>query len=311
MNLNHSVFQSNPDAAGGGVSVPEQLPLLPEQTQPLDTGLKPGEADAGSPPAKQGGGQGVASELSPEMKARIDFEKRTAQLAYEAREAKRRARDAEERAAQAETARREIESRLQGSPKKPEIEQFNSMVEYIDAATKWEAQQQIGEVLKRIGPQQPTQEQVQFAQMREAEAFHRQVMDATVTVTKVAMEKYPDLKDLPPTDLPNFWQTNPVAAQAILQSETSADVLNYLVRNPDRAWRLAQGDPAMTLREIGRIEALVTTSGAPKNSPGEAPPPGERLRGGGGGNIPRNLDEMSMEEYTRKREADIRKAKGK
>ena len=100
MKTHYSVFQSNPDAAGGGAS-PSPAGPITEQTQPLDTGVSPNEADAGAPPAKPGGGQGVASELTPELKARIDFEKRTAQLAYEKREANRRARDAEERAAQA------------------------------------------------------------------------------------------------------------------------------------------------------------------------------------------------------------------
>lgn len=304
MKTHYSVFQSNPDAAGGGAS-PSPAGPSTEQTQPLDTGVSPNEADAGTPPAKPGGGQGVASELTPELKARIDFEKRTAQLAYEKREANRRARDAEERAAQAEAARRDLESRIQGTPQKPTLDQFETMSDYIQAAARWEADQRIAETMRRMVPQQNAEHE-QAQRMREAQAFQAQVEQVTQAVAKAAMDKYPDLKDLPPADLPNFWQRNPVAAQAILESETSADVLNYLVRNPDKAWRLAQGDPAATLREIGRIEALVATA-MPKNSPG-APAPGERLRGGGS-SVHKSLEDLPMDQFVRQREADIRKSR--
>lgn len=291
-----TVYHADPDAAGGGA--PEAAPQV-KDTQPTE-GTPSGEDAGGSP---KGEGKGAASELTPELKARIDFEKRTAQLAFEKREANRRAREAEGRAAQAEQARRDLEARLSGTPQKPKLEQFETMAEYIDATAQWQADQRIAEAMKRIAPQQRQPNEEQELRAREAQAYHAQLDHATHALGSATMEKYPDLKDLPPVDLPNFRQTNGVAMQAIMESESAPDILNYLIRNPDRAWRLAQSDPAGTMREIGRIEALVAS--APKNS-SAAPAPGERLRGQGGG-VHKKLDELGMDEYTRQREADIRK----
>lgn len=295
-----TVFQSNPDAAGGGASeAPQQSQV---ETQPPADGAP--EGAGGSP---KGEGKGAASELSPEMKLRIDFEKRMAQQAFERREANRRAKEAEARAAQAEQRQRELEARISGTPQEPKLEQFDSMAQFIKATAQWEADQRIAEALKRITPQQRQPNEEHELRTREAMAYHAQLDQAVDVLSKVAVEQFPDLKDLPPVELPNFRQTNGVALQAIMESESAPGILNYLIRNPDKAWRLAQSDAAATQREIGRIEALVAS--APKNSPGP-PAPAERLRGQGGGGTHRKLDELGMDEYTRQREADIRKKRG-
>lgn len=82
------------------------------------------------------------------------------------------------------------------------------------------------------------------------------------------MAKYDDFFDVA-LNRENF-DPSPQVANIILESEQAVDVAYYLGKNPDVADRLEDMSPTQAAREIGRIEATLSTR---KAKPSSAPAP--------------------------------------
>ena len=69
---------------------------------------------------------------------------------------------------------------------------------------------------------------------------------------KAATEKYPDLPELIEEDAS---RSNPTMAQLIKESPLAVDLFYYLMANPEISNKIAAMSPALSAKEIGRIEA--------------------------------------------------------
>lgn len=142
-----------------------------------------------------------------------------------------------------------------------------------------------------------TQQQARDAVAREAEIRHA----TYVTKIDAAREKFPDLDQsiaqferLPLSDF---------AADLIVESERTAEIVNYFAKNPGEQRRIAALPPAYQGAEIARIEAKV--SSLPMKRISQAPAPVQTVSGGAG-NPGVDLSAMSMADYIKAREAGAR-----
>jgi hypothetical protein len=133
-------------------------------------------------------------------------------------------------------------------------------------------------------------------QQQEIQAKHQQFQNRE--------NKYADTID-------DYWQVArnddvPVSqamAEAITDSPDGPAVLYYLGKNPDIASMIAGLPPQSAAREIGKIEAKLTTQAA---STSKAPPPAKKIDGVDPA-IEKNPDDMSIEEWTRWREKQLKR----
>lgn len=96
----------------------------------------------------------------------------------------------------------------------------------------------------------------------------------------------------------------PVVAQLIGESEKGALVTYHLAKNPEKAREIARLNPVQAAREIGRLEAVLSS---PK--PRTATPAPKMTKVTGGGTPPtktvKDLDKVSYAEYKRLRRAGV------
>lgn len=99
-----------------------------------------------------------------------------------------------------------------------------------------------------------TQQQQQIEQQRQMAEVQRQQQLLQAKIHK-ATEKYPDfVQKVNDPSLPPLQEVNPTAFQAILESDSGADVAYYLANNPQEIYRFAQMSPLQTVREITLLE---------------------------------------------------------
>jgi hypothetical protein len=98
-------------------------------------------------------------------------------------------------------------------------------------------------------------------------------------------------------------------AETIMDSERGHEVLHYLAKNRSLSAQIARMSPLQQAREIGRLEAKLS-SGPQPNKVSGAPPPAPRIDGSGvgGGNVKADSadsDKLSDAEWMRLREKQL------
>jgi hypothetical protein len=93
-------------------------------------------------------------------------------------------------------------------------------------------------------------------------------------------------------------------AETIKRLDNGPDVAYHLGRNPDEADRLARMDQYTAAAEIGRLSARLANPPVPVT---KAPVPPPTLSGGSA--LSRSYDQMSMDEYVKARNAQLRPRK--
>jgi len=164
----------------------------------------------------------------------------------------------------------------------PQVDDFPDYDAYTRAVSRWEARQVWAE-------EQRAQEQ-----QRRFSTWEDRVRAAQI--------KYDDWDEaLQGADVP----VSEALREALLTSETGADVLYYLATHPEEGRQLANLGPVQTARAIGRIEAKLETAAPPLSPPAAAPPstptpvrPVGTSRSGGN----RDPGTMSPQEYRAWRE---------
>jgi hypothetical protein len=140
-----------------------------------------------------------------------------------------------------------------GHPPRPEVDQYDSYEDFVMAAANWEGKRVLA-VDKYV------------TQKNEAEHQHQ---TATEKFVSSGAAKYADFHDVAMTGL----IVTPTMRDALVDSDVGADVAYYLGKNPEEAKRIAGLGVYGQVREIGKIEAKLSTAAAPVKRETQAPEP--------------------------------------
>jgi hypothetical protein len=275
------VLDNQPDPAGEAAS---QDAKHGESSTPEPSGAA--ETDSEADEAEGADGDDSAGDAQPKRKG---LQKRIDELVRKEKEAKREAEELRRQLAERDQPKPD---QAQGQAKdqgerfptpKPEIKDFETYEAFTEALTDWKADERDWK-----------REQAKAAdRAKEAAASTAERVAKTIEAAK---EKFTDFAEVFHDKLP----VTPVMADALMESEASADIAYYLGKNPEEAARIAGLSPVAQIREIGKIEARLEAQAkaAPKATPrtvSAAPAPVKPV--GSSEKVEKDPNEMSIEEY--------------
>lgn len=159
-----------------------------------------------------------------------------------------------ERRRKLEEQLRELEAKAtqptQAQPQdKPKPDDFEDEYAYFEALADWKANQAVN-AYKSEAEQRRQQEEAQRQATRVQQDYQKRVDDYRA--------KRPDYDEVVTNnqDLP----ISDIMAQAIMESEAGPDIAYHLGQNPHEAFRISQMSPVAAAKEIGRLEAKVTSA---------------------------------------------------
>lgn len=185
--------------------------------------------------------------------------------------------------------RQEALTQREHADTRPTLEQFGyDEAAYSNALQEWmtagyQRQQEAYQQQQRLVQQQAAQMQ-----------FERDMQ----TKLAKAQEKYPDFNEaINSPGLPQLGSVNPAAFQAIVNSDSMADVAMHLARNPDAAHKLAGLDPVNAIKEVARLEVMLS-----RPAPNPKPQPPSKVVGRNDVGV--SPEEMTPDEYRQWRQAN-------
>lgn len=164
---------------------------------------------------------------------------------------------------------------------KPQVEQFDSYEDFVEALTDWKADQR--EKQKEQATRAKTIAEQNATRIEQARTTHEDFDEAVSNLNGIMVP--------------------PVTIEAIQESELSAEVFYYLGKNVAEAKKLQGMSIPAQLREIGRIEEKLSTKPVEKETKrvSSAPVPLNPV-GASATASPKNLDEITDDEEWLKRE---------
>lgn len=250
-----------PDELNPGVA--EATPV-PSEPSAMPQAAEPSESASESDPAEEG--------EQPRFNKDRGFQRRINDLtARRARaEAERDFLRAElERVRQERSGGQQSAAREPGNDDAPPVEeQFPSYQEYIEARAQWAARREF----KRLN-QQTEAQQRQWA----AQAEEEQLLTNYRRKAEDFMKTTPDFGE---AIMEATGQVSPQLQRAVLESEMSPQLAYHLAKNPDETERLNRLAPAALYRELGKLEAKLSSVPKPQPAVSKAPAPIAPLSGG-------------------------------
>jgi len=179
-----------------------------------------------------------------------------------------------------------VETEIGPAPKEAD---FNDYLAYQNATIAYETE-------RRIVTRELKQKAAQAQESQTAE--QDEIIEVFKERADVARQTLKDFDEV--TKAATMSPTHPAIIHLILSSEKGPELAYYLSKNPKAVQRLNEMSPFGAAREIGKLEASVS-SATPKTVT-KAPAPVEAIRGG---TAPSSKDpeKMSMEEYKSWRKA--------
>lgn len=240
---------------------------------------------AESAPANEQAAQ--VEESAPSTPEISETQKRINQLTREKYEAQRRAQETEQRLQQLEAQAQQAPAAVADDA--PTLEKFDYDEEKYQAAL---VQHQVAKQMQQL--QQQQQQQVQLAEQQ------KQVQSYNDRVNAFAADK-PDFTD----SVANMPLQNSAAIEGIMALENGPAVAYHLSKNLDVVDNLNRMSPVQAAIEIGKIEAKLSATPAPKTT--KAPDPIEPVASGG--TVSKSVAEMSVAELI-EHEAAKKRAQG-
>ncbi|CAB4172416.1 hypothetical protein UFOVP935_5 [uncultured Caudovirales phage] len=219
-------------------------------------------------------GEEQSAEEKPQDKPKRSAKDRINELTRRAHEAEREAqhwRDVAERPAAAATDR-------------PNPDGFKTYDDYVEALTEWKADQRISESFKKRDA-----ERSQAAEARAVEA-KAQAWQERQSDFRAATPDYDSVVGK------SSVQVAPHVVDTLLDSDSGPEIAYHLAKTPETVKRLNALSPLAAAREIGRIEATLSTPAAPREKPGSnAPEPIKPIRSTSSTVV--NLASANMDQY--------------
>lgn len=282
------------NTAAQSTAAPEEYAAFERWRQPAE-GDQPPEQEtsdgAGEKPEAKTGSESeteTKQETDKEERPKKDrIQKRFDQLTREKYELMARIEALERRLAQGGDHSQPAGEPPAGPPRQ---EDFESYEDYVEARAIWKMEQKLAEREQRMAE-------------REAQQQAQETMRRWSARVEAARSKYEDFDEALDTDV----KITPAIQQALMESEAGAEIAYYLGKHPEEAARIAALTPVAAIREIGKIEAKLTSSPSeqkPKVS--NAPPPARTLMGRAAA-ADLSDPKLSYEEWERLRNAQLRK----
>jgi len=190
----------------------------------------------------------------------------------------------------------ETEKQLKQKPAdvKPKAENFDTHEEYVDALTDWKIEQ-------REKEREAKAEQAQIKNEREKQA---QTFQSKVSEFQKSHDDWDEVIE----EVDDIPLSRPLQ-EAIFTSDFGPQVMYELAQNREELERISRLKPIDAIREIGRIEARLTSesSSAKENTEKKitkAPPPIAPVGSKGSTKINKSPDDMSFAEYKKWRESN-------
>lgn len=272
--VSETTVDPNPSDPVAEVKEAQEVPASADVKQEVDAKPKEPDRDLETKKALKG----VQKRIDELTRARYEAEERGRQEAERARQ-------------EAEYWRQQAESLKRQTPA-PKLDQFQDIEQYTAAAAAFQAQQIVEQ---RIAQERQAAAEWQARQAQEAQRMQQQMAYQQAVNAKIeeATKKYPDFVEVVTSpELPGLQGTP--AFQAILESEQGAEVAYYLGKNPARAHQIAAMSPIAQVREIGRIEAAISSGKVVSNAP---PPPASV--DAKSGTATKDPQRMTVDEYYR------------
>lgn len=170
------------------------------------------------------------------------------------------------------------------SSSKPDPATFQSYDEYVEALADWKSEQRVTAVLKQRDEQR-TRDAESAAVEAKAQAWHeRQGAFREVTPDYDAVVGKSSV------------QVAPHVVDALLDSDSGPDLAYHLAKHPETVKRINALPPLAAARELGRIEASLSTPAAPREKPAsKAPVPITPARSSAPASV--NLATANMDQY--------------
>ena len=233
--------QQTSSPADASSEAPETVTEELQQSEQQEAAEKPEEGDEGD---DQGGEEKLHEKPKRSARERIN---ELTKRAHEAEREVQRLREASER-------------KPAESTEKPIPDRFGSYDEYVEALADWKADQRVAESFKRRDA-----ERSQAAEARAAEAkaqawaerqseFREATPDYDAVVGKSAVQIAPHVVD------------------TLLDSESGPELAYHLAKRPETVKRINALSPLSAARELGRIEATLSSPAAPQIKPASKAP---------------------------------------
>ena len=233
--------QQTSSPADASSEAPETVTEESQQSEQQEAADKPEEGDEGD---DQGG------EEKPQEKPKRSARERINELTKRAHEAER----------EAQRWREAAERKTADPSEKPNPDKFGSYDEYVEALADWKADQRVAESFKRRDA-----ERSQAAEARAAEAkaqawaerqseFREATPDYDAVVGKSSVQVAPHVVD------------------ALLDSDSGPELAYHLAKRPETVKRINALSPLSAARELGRIEATLSSPAAPQIKPASKAP---------------------------------------
>lgn len=264
--------------------------------EPGSTATPAVSGDAGTPPVQSGetpvttDDKSAAPSETPktEEKAKPDpSHRKIAGLSYQNRELRRQLSGLRDLVEQA------IGNRQERAPEQqPKMSDYGTVEEYLDARDRWSDQ-------RREQTRKPERE----TQTPRVDAdYEHTVAESRENLFAAGSEKYEDFADA----VESAQGITTVMRDAIfaLDDDIQVDLAYYLATNQKDALRIARLPPIRQVAEIGKLEAKITSTPAPKRT-SAAPAPIEPV---GGAETKQNklMPNDSMDDHIRKRRAGVK-----
>jgi hypothetical protein len=210
------------------------------------------ESPQGDAEQPEDGGEGddQGGEEKPQEKPKRSARERINELTKRAHEAEREAQHWREAA----------ERKPAESAGKPSPDKFGSYDEYVEALAEWKTDQRVSESFKRRDA-----ERSQAAQDRAADA-REQAWQARQIEFRKSNPDYDSAFSSLAGKLPNH------VVETIGDSDFGPHVVYHLAKHPETVRRINELSPLAAAREIGRIEASLSTPAAPREKPASKAP---------------------------------------
>lgn len=156
---------------------------------------------------------------------------------------------------------------------KPTPDKFADYAEYIEALTDWKTDQKVSQALAAREAQEQEARQRAEAEARATTWAERQ------QAVRAALPDYDEVLSAA-ADIP----VTAHVREVLLDSEQGPRIAYHLAQHPDEAARINALPPLAAARELGRLEAALTTAPKPPapRTVSNAPPPITPVRGTGG-----------------------------
>lgn len=215
----------------------------------------------------------------------------------ELKEQRRKRQEAERREAylqgQLDALKKPVEeAKPDATLEKPRPEKYATYEEYTEAVADWKADQKIqAEKTRMVEERRQHQEQERVQSVR--------------TKLTTAAEKFPEIQDI---FSDATFPISQAMTETIIESDLHGEILSFFAKNPEEARRIYKLSPLGAAREIGKIEAKMSTAPAADTKPNipTAPAP-ITPQGGGGGHDTGDPAKMSDEEWLKAERARVKK----